>query len=144
MPARPHMIEISQQERCIADGTVALSARPTVLHDIIRQFTPSWFTVTMGTGILPLALNQAPFMSDQIGGSLAARPERDQPKADDRGGAVVFLGPLVDDQPAVWQRLPAPLIAKLPPLRQRCGSPASSPLARRALPRALSDNTPVG
>ena len=28
---------------------------------IVRQFTPNWFTVTMGTGILSLALNQAPF-----------------------------------------------------------------------------------
>ena len=27
---------------------------------IIRRFTPNWFTVTMGTGILALALNQAP------------------------------------------------------------------------------------
>ena len=41
-------------------GTVALSARATPLHDIVRQFTPNWFTVTMGTGILALALNQAP------------------------------------------------------------------------------------
>ena len=30
------------------------------LKEIIRQFTPNWFTVTMGTGILALALNQAP------------------------------------------------------------------------------------
>lgn len=60
------MIKISQQEKCIADGTVALSARPTVLHDIIRQFTPSWFTVTMGTGILALALNQAPFATSGV------------------------------------------------------------------------------
>jgi C4-dicarboxylate transporter/malic acid transport protein len=28
--------------------------------NIIRQFTPNWFTVTMGTGILALALNQFP------------------------------------------------------------------------------------
>ena len=61
MPARPHMITISQQEKCFADGTVALSARATVLHDIIRQFTPSWFTVTMGTGSLALALNHLAF-----------------------------------------------------------------------------------
>ena len=27
---------------------------------IIRHFTPNWFTVTMGTGILALALNQFP------------------------------------------------------------------------------------
>lgn len=30
------------------------------LREIIRQFTPNWFTVTMGTGILALALNQVP------------------------------------------------------------------------------------
>jgi tellurite resistance protein TehA-like permease len=30
------------------------------LREAIRQFTPNWFTVTMGTGILALALNQAP------------------------------------------------------------------------------------
>ncbi|MDB5409378.1 MAG: C4-dicarboxylate transporter/malic acid transport protein [Rhodospirillales bacterium] len=29
-------------------------------RDIVRQFTPNWFTVTMGTGILALALDQAP------------------------------------------------------------------------------------
>lgn len=29
-------------------------------REIIRQFTPNWFTVTMGTGILALALNQFP------------------------------------------------------------------------------------
>lgn len=28
------------------------------LGEIVRQFTPNWFTVTMGTGVLPLALNQ--------------------------------------------------------------------------------------
>jgi C4-dicarboxylate transporter/malic acid transport protein len=30
------------------------------LREIIRQFTPNWFTATMGTGILALALNQFP------------------------------------------------------------------------------------
>ncbi len=30
------------------------------LREVVRQFTPNWFTVTMGTGILALALNQAP------------------------------------------------------------------------------------
>jgi C4-dicarboxylate transporter/malic acid transport protein len=29
-------------------------------REIVRQFTPNWFTVTMGTGILSLALNQFP------------------------------------------------------------------------------------
>jgi C4-dicarboxylate transporter/malic acid transport protein len=32
-------------------------ARP---REAIRQFTPNWFTATMGTGILALALNQVP------------------------------------------------------------------------------------
>lgn len=31
------------------------------LIGIIRDFTPNWFTVTMGTGITALALNQLPF-----------------------------------------------------------------------------------
>jgi C4-dicarboxylate transporter/malic acid transport protein len=39
-------------------------AKPFAHHDhpreIIRQFTPNWFTVTMGTGVLALALNQFP------------------------------------------------------------------------------------
>ncbi len=30
------------------------------LREVVRQFTPNWFTVTMGTGILALALNQVP------------------------------------------------------------------------------------
>ncbi len=30
-------------------------------REVIRQFTPNWFTATMGTGILALALNQFPF-----------------------------------------------------------------------------------
>ncbi len=30
------------------------------LREIVRQFTPNWFTVTMGTGILALGLNQFP------------------------------------------------------------------------------------
>ncbi|MBN8910235.1 MAG: C4-dicarboxylate ABC transporter, partial [Rhodospirillales bacterium] len=31
------------------------------LVDTVRAFTPNWFTVTMGTGALALALNQLPF-----------------------------------------------------------------------------------
>ena len=38
--------------------------KPFIHHDhpreIIRQFTPNWFTVTMGTGVVALALNQFP------------------------------------------------------------------------------------
>ncbi|ACB96080.1 TDT family transporter [Beijerinckia indica] len=40
---------------------------------IVRQFTPNWFTVTMGTGVLALALNQFPiaiFGLHQIGMAL--------------------------------------------------------------------------
>lgn len=29
-------------------------------REVVRQFTPNWFTATMGTGILALALNQLP------------------------------------------------------------------------------------
>jgi C4-dicarboxylate transporter/malic acid transport protein len=40
-------------------------ARPFADHDhpreIVRQFTPNWFTVTMGTGVLALTLNLFPF-----------------------------------------------------------------------------------
>ena len=38
--------------------------KPFAHHDhpreIVRQFTPNWFTVTMGTGVVALALNQFP------------------------------------------------------------------------------------
>jgi tellurite resistance protein TehA-like permease len=30
------------------------------LCDVVREFTPNWFSVTMGTGALALALNQMP------------------------------------------------------------------------------------
>ena len=30
-------------------------------RELVRQFTPNWFTATMGTGILALSLNQLPF-----------------------------------------------------------------------------------
>jgi C4-dicarboxylate transporter/malic acid transport protein len=36
------------------------SAR-TRLPDVVREFAPNWFTVTMGTGALAMALNQIPF-----------------------------------------------------------------------------------
>jgi C4-dicarboxylate transporter/malic acid transport protein len=35
--------------------------RRIALSDVIRQFTPNWFSVTMGTGVLALVLNQIPF-----------------------------------------------------------------------------------
>ncbi|MFG1409601.1 TDT family transporter [Xanthobacter sp. VTT E-85241] len=33
---------------------------PGTLREVVRQFTPNWFTATMGTGILALAVNQFP------------------------------------------------------------------------------------
>lgn len=39
---------------------------PLRFREIIQQFTPNWFTVTMGTGILALALNLAPFATPGI------------------------------------------------------------------------------
>ena len=35
------------------------SAR-AMLSDVVREFTPNWFSVTMGTGALALALKQFP------------------------------------------------------------------------------------
>ena len=32
-------------------------------REVVRQFTPNWFTITMGTGILALSLNQFPLLS---------------------------------------------------------------------------------
>jgi tellurite resistance protein TehA-like permease len=44
----------------------------TTLRDVVRQFTPNWFSVTMGTGALALALNQialpVPAIYDVAGG----------------------------------------------------------------------------
>jgi C4-dicarboxylate transporter/malic acid transport protein len=38
---------------------IATPAQPRRgMSEIVRQFTPNWFTVTMGTGVLALALNQ--------------------------------------------------------------------------------------
>ncbi|MCB8875088.1 TDT family transporter [Acidisoma silvae] len=39
---------------------------PSGLTGIIRDFTPNWFTVTMGTGITALALNQLPFAQNLL------------------------------------------------------------------------------
>jgi C4-dicarboxylate transporter/malic acid transport protein len=36
------------------------SYRSAALRDVVREFTPNWFSVTMGTGALALALNQIP------------------------------------------------------------------------------------
>ncbi|GGF22331.1 C4-dicarboxylate ABC transporter [Aliidongia dinghuensis] len=40
--------------------------RSAPLGEIVRRFTPNWFTVTMGTGILALALKQAPFATPAL------------------------------------------------------------------------------
>src|SRR5271168_1904982 len=45
------------------------STRPPAarrFEGVVRQFTPNWFTATMGTGILALALNQAPFATPEL------------------------------------------------------------------------------
>ncbi len=41
-------------------ATTRPGAATSGLSEIVRQFTPNWFTVTMGTGVLALALNQFP------------------------------------------------------------------------------------
>lgn len=42
------------------------AAKP--LSEIVRNFTPNWFTVTMGTGALALALNQFPLAAPGLRG----------------------------------------------------------------------------
>jgi hypothetical protein len=39
-------------------STAAPSERGRGISEIVRQFTPNWFAVTMGAGVLALALNQ--------------------------------------------------------------------------------------
>ena len=41
--------------------TLIPAGKPKPRTEIVRNFTPNWFTVTMGTGVLALALNQLPF-----------------------------------------------------------------------------------
>ena len=41
-------------------SSAAQNTRPGSLRELVRQFTPNWFTATMGTGILALAINQFP------------------------------------------------------------------------------------
>lgn len=33
------------------------------LHNLVRQFTPNWFTVTMGTGVVALIISEFPFLT---------------------------------------------------------------------------------
>ncbi|MGJ0453913.1 MAG: hypothetical protein ACR65T_11900 [Methylocystis sp.] len=44
-------------------------ASPKQFLDIVRNFTPNWFTVTMGTGGLALCLNQFPSHIPGAGGA---------------------------------------------------------------------------
>ena len=48
----------------LSKGRFMMLSRPFSYHghptEILRQFTPNWFTVTMGTGVLALLLNQLP------------------------------------------------------------------------------------
>lgn len=44
----------------LVDRTFHPPAAAKPRHEIIRNFTPNWFTVTMGTGALALTLNQFP------------------------------------------------------------------------------------
>src|ERR1700739_3555240 len=45
-------------ERSTPSRAATRSAPGSGLSRIVRQFTPNWFTVTMGTGVLALALDQ--------------------------------------------------------------------------------------
>jgi tellurite resistance protein TehA-like permease len=48
----------------VTTAIASTSTRPPAarrFEGVVRQFTPNWFTATMGPGILALALNQAPF-----------------------------------------------------------------------------------
>jgi C4-dicarboxylate transporter/malic acid transport protein len=47
-------------------AAAGVAAHTAPVREIVRQFTPNWFTVTMGTGILALALNQAPFATPSL------------------------------------------------------------------------------
>jgi C4-dicarboxylate transporter/malic acid transport protein len=48
------------------------ASSPGGLREVVRQFTPNWFTVTMGTGVLALALNQFPVAIPGLSGIAVA------------------------------------------------------------------------
>ncbi len=52
------MVELSSFQ-ALSTGLRPLSGLSSP-REVVRQFTPNWFTATMGTGILALALNQFP------------------------------------------------------------------------------------
>jgi tellurite resistance protein TehA-like permease len=47
--------------RCTKSDMADRRSGKITLFDVVRQFAPNWFSVTMGTGVLALALNQIPF-----------------------------------------------------------------------------------
>jgi Voltage-dependent anion channel len=67
-------LDAFELRRVTSAGMELLHRRPprTTLSDVVREFAPNWFTVTMGTGALALALNRFPLplpgVSDVAGG----------------------------------------------------------------------------
>src|SRR5580700_3804841 len=67
-------LDAFELRRVTSAGMGLLHRRPprTTLSDVVREFAPNWFTVTMGTGAFALALNQFPLplpgASDIAGG----------------------------------------------------------------------------
>ena len=67
-------LDAFELRRVTSAGMGLLHRRPprTTLSDVVREFAPNWFTVTMGTGALAFGLNQFPFpvpcASDVAGG----------------------------------------------------------------------------
>jgi len=55
-----------QKMRAITSGLTPLSQLSST-REVIRQFTPNWFAMTMGTGVLALALAQFPGPLVQVG-----------------------------------------------------------------------------
>ena len=53
-----HMEEDTMDNVSQASSIIAPVEQGRGLSEIVRQFTPNWFAVTMGTGVLALALNQ--------------------------------------------------------------------------------------
>jgi hypothetical protein len=61
------MRELSDSDACDLPRVMSLrielapqKPEKTTLSEVVREFTPNWFAVTMGTGALALALNQMP------------------------------------------------------------------------------------
>ena len=60
--ANSSLCAVVQNTRTDEFSVSSQAPEPTTVgfYDIVRQFTPNWFTVTMGTGVLGLALDQFP------------------------------------------------------------------------------------